>query len=183
MSSPDIGPRSAPRRRIATALVAILLAGAALGGCIRPLYGPVGAGTGGDVASELRAIAVDPIPDRLGHYLGNELIFALNGTGSQVQPKYRLVVSPRESVQTPTIDTVSGYSSAGNLVVNAEYKLIPQEGGAPITQGSIAVVAGYDRTSQRYANLRGARDAEIRDAKRAADEIRTRLAAALATKG
>ncbi len=41
----------------------------------QPLYGPLSAG--GDVAGELQAIEVSPIPNRLGHYLGNELIFAL----------------------------------------------------------------------------------------------------------
>jgi LPS-assembly lipoprotein len=40
--------------------------------------------------------------------------------------------------------------------------------------------ASYDRTSQRFANIRAARDAEIRDAKVLADQIKTRLAVALA---
>lgn len=152
----------------------------ALTGCLRPLYGPVAAGP--DVAAELRAISVDPIPDRLGHYLGNELIFALNGTGSTVSPRYRLVVTVHEWVQTPLIDTVSGRPSAGNLLVKAFYQLIPAEGGAPITQGTMTVVAGYDRTSIRYANLRAARDAEIRDARVLAEQIRTRLASAFAAR-
>ena len=33
---------------------------------------------------QLAAIKVEPIPERVGHYLGNELIFAFNGTGSEV---------------------------------------------------------------------------------------------------
>lgn len=153
----------------------------ALAGCLRPLYGP--AATGPDVAAELRAISVDPIPDRLGHYLGNELVFALNGTGSSVPPRYRLIVTVHEWVQTPLIDTVSGRPSAGNLMVKAFYELIPAEGGAPITQGTTTVVAGYDRTSIRYANLRAARDAEIRDARVLAEQIRTRLASVFAAGG
>ena len=39
--------------------------------------------------------------------------------------------------------------------------------------------ATYDRSAQRYANIRAARDAEIRDAKTVADQITTRIAAAL----
>ena len=41
----------------------------------------------------------------------------------------------------------------------------------------------YDRTSQRLSNVRAARDAEIRNAKVLADQIRTRIAIALATRG
>ena len=160
---------------------AALQMGLSLSGCIQPLYGPLSAG--GDVASELQAIMVEPIPNRLGHYLGNELIFAFNGTGSQVAPKYRLIVTVAENVQTPLLDTVSGYPSAANVVVNADYRLVPVGGTEPITKGQATVVASYDRTSQRFSNLRAARDAEIRDAKRLADEIRTRIAAAIATRG
>ena len=131
----------------------------------------------------MQAIAVEPIPNRLGHYLGNELIFGFNGTGSQVPPKYRLIVTVTENVQTPLIDTVSGYPSAANVVVNADYRLMPVGGTEPITKGQATVVASYDRTSQRFSNLRAARDAEIRDAKRLADQIRIRVAAAIAARG
>jgi LPS-assembly lipoprotein len=160
---------------------AALLMGLALTGCIQPLYGPLS--VGGDVAGELQAIAIEPIPNRLGHYLGNELIFGFNGTGSQVPPKYRLIVTLTENVQTPLLDTVSGYPSAANVVVNADYRLMPVGGTEPITKGQATVVASYDRTSQRFSNLRAARDAEIRDAKRLADQIRTRIAAAIAARG
>ncbi|MGB6175600.1 MAG: LPS assembly lipoprotein LptE [Methylocella sp.] len=170
-----------PHGRALPRIFAALLMGLALSGCIQPLYGPLSAG--GDVAGELQAVAVDPIPDRLGHYLGNELIFALNGTGSHVPPKYRLKVTLTENTQTPLLDTVTGYPTAANVVVNADYQLVPVQGGDPITKGHTIVVASYDRTSQRFANLRAARDAEIRDAKRLADEIRIRVAAAIAARG
>ncbi len=182
MSSPDrtFDGRSARGRSLAGRLVAVV-AGLALSGCFQPLYGPFSAG--GDVASEMQAVAVDPIPDRLGHYLGNELIFALNGTGSHVPPKYRLSISVRENAQTPLIDTVTGYPSAATIVVTAEYKLTPVGGGDPILKGTATTFATYDRTSQRFANLRASRDAEIRDAKTLADQIRTQIAAALAARG
>src|ERR1700730_14182381 len=151
-----------PHGRALPRLFAALLVALASSGCTQPLYGPLSGG--GDGAGELQAIAVEPIPNRLGHYLGNELIFGFNGTGSQVPPKYRLIVTVTENVQTPLIDTVSGYPSAANVVVNADYRLMPVGGTEPITKGQAAVVASYDRTSQRCSNLRAARDAEIRDA-------------------
>jgi LPS-assembly lipoprotein len=157
----------------------------ALAGCIQPLYGSFSEG-GPKVAEELRAISVDPIvdrlgiADRLGHYVENELIFGLNGTGSSIAPKYHLTVTLRENVQTPLIDTVSGIASAATVVVRAEYKLVPIGSTEPLAKGTVNMASSYDRTSQRFANLRAARDAEIRDATRLADLIKTELAATFA---
>lgn len=181
MSSPD-ALRGGHPRWSATLLLGLSLSGLSLAGCFQPLYGPLSAG-GGDVAAELQTIAVEPIPDRLGHYLGNDLIFAFNGTGSQVAPKYRLIIAVRENAQTPLIDTVTGLPSAATVVVSADYRLIPVQGGAAIATGTAMVAASYDRTSQRFANIRAARDAEIRDAQALADQIRIRIADALAARG
>ncbi len=167
-----------PHRPALAHAFAALLVAFALSGCVQPLYGPLSAG--GDVAGELQAIEVTPIPNRLGHYLGNELIFALNGTGSHVPPKYRLKVTVKESLQTPLIDTVTGYPTAATVVVNADYVLVPVQGGEPIAKGQAVAAVSYDRTSQRYANLRAARDAQIRGAKMLAEQIRNRIASVLA---
>lgn len=152
-----------------------------LAGCFQPLYGSFSEG-GPKVAEELQSIAIDPIPERLGHYLENELIFALNGTGAPVSPKYHLTVTLKENVQTPLIDTVSGYATAATVVTQADYKLVAVGSTAPLKSGHVTVAASYDRTSQRFANLRAARDAEIRDAKSLAEDIKTALAAAFAAK-
>ena len=158
------------------ALCALLLN---VGGCFQPLYTPL---NGRDVRSELASITIAPISDRLGHYLETELAFALNGGASETPPKYKLVVTVRERVQTPLIDTVSGRASAATVMVDADYQLNPISGGTPVLTGVAFTAATYDRSSQRYANIRAARDAEIRDAKSLADQIRTRLAAGLATR-
>ncbi len=165
------------RRSVRAGAVAATLA---LAGCFQPLYGPLSAG-GGDVAAELQAIAIEPIPDRIGHYLGDDLVFALNGTGSHVPPKYRLFITLHETSSTPLIDTVSGIASAATVNLNADFRLVPVGGGEPITKGTAMVIASYDRNDQRFANIRAARDAEIRDAKQLSDQLRIRLAAALST--
>ncbi|MEA3058156.1 MAG: LPS-assembly lipoprotein [Sphingomonadales bacterium] len=154
----------------------------ALGGCFQPLYGPLA--SGGSLESELQAIAVNPIlPERLGHYVENELGFAFNGTGSTVVPKYRLTVTLRERVQTPVIDTVSARATAATVIVDADYVLTPVAGSEAITKGTAFSIATYDRTSQRVSNVQAARDAETRNAKVIADQIRTRVSAALASRG
>jgi LPS-assembly lipoprotein len=158
---------------------AALLLALPLAGCLQPMYGQFAEG-GPGLDTELRAIAVEPIGDRIGHYLGDDLVFALNGTGSHPAPKYRLFVTLNEASQTPLIDTVSGRASSATVVVNATYRLEDFVTGLPVTRGTAFVFKSYDRTSQRYADVRAARDAEIRDAKQLADLLRLRLAAALA---
>ncbi len=160
----------------------LLLLAAPLSGCIQPLYGPLADG-GGSVAAEMQAVSIEPIGDRFGHYLENELIFGFNGTGSRVPPRYRLFVSVSEYTQAPLIDTVTGQASAANVVVTAYFRLEPAAGGPPIYKDLATVVASYDRTTQRFASVRAARDAEIRDAERLADQIRTRIAAVFAAGG
>jgi len=152
----------------------------ALAGCLQPVYGPLSEGA--SMAGELQAIAVDPIPNRLGHYLGDELIFALNGTGAPVTPRYHLIVTVRETSNSPLIDTVTGYPTSSTVMVFADYRLVPVGAIEPIFKGTAAVAASYDRTSQRFADVRAARDAEIRDARTLADAIRTQLAASFASR-
>ena len=169
-------------RRFQRRCGALAFAGAAvlsLGGCLQPMYGTYAAG-GPGLDSQLQQIAIEPIPDRLGHYVGDDLIFALNGTGSHPTPKYRLFVALSEGVQTALIDTVSGRASAATTVVTANYRLVRIDTDAQVTAGHLFVFKSYDRTSERYSNIRAERDAEIHDAQAVADELRIRIASYLA---
>ncbi|MBM3607224.1 MAG: hypothetical protein FJX29_02035 [Alphaproteobacteria bacterium] len=166
-----------PGRRRFLALAGVSLAAAALGGCLQPMYSGV---AGGQLRENLAAIRIEPIPHRAGHYIANELGFLLNGSGEQVAPRYRLVVTVRERVQSPLIDTITGRATSGTLMVDADYRLFPSGSEDAVVSGTAFTTASYDRTSQRFANLRAARDAEIRAAKALAEQIHTRLAASLA---
>jgi LPS-assembly lipoprotein len=90
-----------------------------------------------------------------------------------------LQINLRERVQTSLVDTISQRATAGSVVMDADYKLTAIDGGAPIISGAAFTFSSYDRTSQRFANIRAARDAEIRDAKILAEQIKTRISAAL----
>jgi LPS-assembly lipoprotein len=180
MSSSDHPALSGARKAVLGCGVAIFCA-VGLSGCVEPLYGPkIG---GGSIAPEMQAVKVEPIPDRLGHYLQNELIFALNGTGSSPTPKYRLAVTVHERLSTPIVNTVTGEAQAGSVNVDADYRLYPIAGGSePIASGNVTQFVVYDRSSQRLSNVRAARDAEIRNAKVLADQIRTRIAVVFANR-
>ena len=167
-------------RSFSRIVAATLALGLPLAGCFQPLYGTSVGGVG--MAQSLASIAVTPIPDRLGYYLTNELTFAFHGGGAPVDQKYRLTVTLRERVQTPLVDTVSGRATAAIIGIDADYRLISTETSREITSGTAFVTEDYDRSSQRFANIRAARDAEIRGAKVLADQIRTLIAAALVAK-
>ena len=174
MSSSDRGAR-ASIPRIVAALALPFLAG----GCFQPLYGE--AAHPGLVA-DMRAIAVDPIPDRFGHYLVSDLITDLNGTGSTPEPKYRLKVTLSQYSQTPTVESQINAADAATVTGTASYALTPAAGGAPILSGTASTSAVYDRTAQRFANLRAQRDIELRLSRALASEIELRVAAGLAEK-
>lgn len=168
------------------ALLGSLALGAALAtaGCLRPLYGPTPSGV--PLAQVLASIDVDQITagigqERFSHYVRSELIFELNGTGVPGPKRYRLVLNVSQTVQTPIVDTLSGRADSATLNGRVEYTLFEREGNRVVTQGIATSTASYDRNPQRFATVRAARDADIRLAKLLAEQIRTRLAAALAT--
>lgn len=160
-------------------LIAALVLAIPLSGCIQPLYGTLGPGV---LESELQAIKIEPIADRFGHYVEKELAFAFNGTGAAVPPKYRLVVTLKQKVQAPVVDTVTSRATAATVVGDASFELYAIGRIEPVMQGVAFSVAGYDRFSQRISNVRAARDAEIRDAKAIAEQIRTQVAARMASR-
>jgi LPS-assembly lipoprotein len=158
---------------------ALLLAGG-LGGCFQPLYGEA---SHPGLVEDLRAIEVAPIPNRVGHYLAQDLIADLNGTGQTASPpKYRLVVTVSLGTQTPTVNSEINAATSATVTGDADYALIKVDGGAEVLKGNASAAAAYDRSQQRYNDLRAARDAEIRIARALSAEISLRLASALAAK-
>ncbi|HTR15227.1 MAG TPA: LPS assembly lipoprotein LptE [Roseiarcus sp.] len=152
---------------------------AGLSGCFQPLYGEA---AHPNLAADLRAIEVSPIPNRIGHYLANNLITDLNGTGQTPPPKYRLTVTVALATQTPTVNSELNVATSATLTGEATYTLTRVDGGAEMLKGNAVAAASYDRTQQRYAGLRSARDAEIRIARALSSEISLRLASTLAEK-
>ncbi len=160
------------------ALAALALAGV-LAGCFQPLYSEA-AHPG--LVEDLRAIEVEPVKDRLGHYLVDNLITNLNGTGQTPAPKYKRTVTVSTASATPTVSSLTNVATSATLTADAHYTLNKAEGGAQVLTGVANANASYDRSQQRYNDLRAARDAEIRVARSLADEISLRLAAQLAGK-
>jgi LPS-assembly lipoprotein len=161
-------------------IVAALALSLSLAGCFQPLYSQA-AHPG--LVQALREIEVTPIPDRIGHYLADDLITRLNGSGETPRPKYRLTIKLSQSVTTPTVESQIQAADAATVTGTAVFtltKIDSDQKDSVIYSGSATNSAVYDRTLQSYADLRAARDAEIRVAKALADEIELRVASALA---
>jgi LPS-assembly lipoprotein len=165
------------------AAVAALTLG--LAACFRPLYGPTASGPtvqASLAAIEVDSVAVAPEQDRVSHYLRSELVFDLDGSGIPSPKRYKLAVSFKERRQSVIVDTTSGRAQSATLIGEAAYRLTSLDGKTEITSGTATGYATYDRSPQRFATVRAARDADIRLAKTLSEQIKTRLAAAFATR-
>ena len=158
------------------AVAALALAGG-LSGCFQPLYSE--AAHPGLVA-DVRAIEVAPIKDRIGHYLADNLRSDLNGTGQTPPPKYRLTVTVSTGTETPTVNSLINVATSATVKAEAKFTLNKVDGGAEVLKGKATAAAAYDRSQQRYDDLRAERDAEIRLARALSSEISLRVASALA---
>jgi LPS-assembly lipoprotein len=164
------------RARAAVALLTAL----GLAGCFQPLYGEA---VHPGLVDDLKAVEVAPIKDRIGHYLGDDLISALNGTGETPIAKYRLVVTIAQSSQTPTVSSQINAANAATVIGRASFTLTKIDGAKVLFKGDAIASAVYDRSLDNFANLRASRDAEIRIARALSEEIQARVAAALANQG
>ena len=164
-----------------------LVAGLTLGlsACFRPLYGPTASGE--SVQSVLASIDVPEVqwPDHLanmGHHLRSELVYTLNGSGSDTPKRYVLRLALGRNQSTPIVDSEAGTASAMTVNGSLTYTLTTPDGKTIITRGTATSATSYDRFRQRFANVRAGRDAEIRLAKDLAEQVRTRLAATLSAR-
>jgi LPS-assembly lipoprotein len=167
--------------------VCLVVAALSLGlsGCFQPLYG-VNSATA-SVASDLAAIDVAPVGDRIGqerigHYLRQETQFELSGGVAQAQTRYRLEMSVNQRVDSAIVNTDTGRADAATIITEVTYTLKSLADDKVVTSGKAVASASYDRNPQRFATLRAARDAEIRLARQLAEQIRIRLASTLASR-
>lgn len=155
----------------------------ALSGCgFRPLYNQPAADSGGgyNVQTDMAAIDILPIKDRIGQQLRNLLLTRLNPNGSPTDPVYTLSISISESVQELGIKK-SSFATRANLRISAGYSLAPVAAGdaaaAPdLPNGKILAISSYDISTYEFTTLTARNDARRRAVREIADDLRTRLA-------
>jgi LPS-assembly lipoprotein len=183
MSSPETAAQIIRPNRRGFAVAAALGMAALAGGCFRPLYADSTASTvGGSVKTALRSIEFPEIKGLMGHYLRNELVFEFDGGNEPDLPKtLKFDATLAESVEVITVDYANGRADSAVLVATATWKVTRSDTGEVVSSGVNSVRAPYERSSQRFATVRAARDAQVRAAKNLAGLIRGQISADLAS--
>lgn len=180
MSSSETAARILPSRR-SLALAAALGAAALAGGCFRPLYAESTTSTvGGSVRTALRGIELPEIKGVIGHYLRNELAFEFDGGNEPDAPKtLKFDATITESIDVITVDYANGRADSAVLVATATWKVTRIGSGEVVSSGVSSVREPYERSSQRFATVRAARNAQVQAGKNLASLIRGQIAADL----
>jgi LPS-assembly lipoprotein len=162
--------------RTFAALFVVLL----LGACgFRSLYGTDATG---DATGELATIKINPIADRLGQQLRNNLLDLLNPRGRPSNPRYFLTVALDQSTQRLAIEK-DAFATRANLTLLAKYSLQDPDSREIVLSGKSLVVSSYNILDSEFATLMAEKDAKARAAREIAHDIRTRLAAFFVRQG
>lgn len=171
MSSSEAG---ASRRAV------LLGACLALGACtLRPL---MHATSEDGVRSELEAISITGLDDRLGQLVRDALLDEINPTGAEVPQRYILQVDLDRSATALGIqldDVITRF----NLKLTANFQLLDSSSGEMIYQNQVQRVASYNVSQAPFATLAAEIDAERRIAREVGDNISTLLAVHFARQG
>jgi len=141
-------------------------------GCtVRPMlatYGTTFSTKIGTPANALSSIAVEPVNDRVGQQVRNELIFLIRGGAAQ----------PENSLYTMHLDVSTLLLSAARrqvaseqeptakiVTVRAAYRVVENATGNVRASGRREITSAFDVPRQEFAAYRAERDAEDRAAR------------------
>jgi LPS-assembly lipoprotein len=171
--------------RFAARLLVVALLGALTAGCFQPMYAERTV-TGEPALREklssvdLSEITAATVADaRLAVELRNGLIFHFTGGSSPAAPTHRLVVRLSSSRVSAIVDLTTARPDIENYGIDATYELREIATGKPVMAASTFARVSYDipGQEQRFARIRGLRDAETRATKQIAENISQRVAA------
>ncbi len=167
-------------------MIAPFAAACLLAGCFQPLYGEHSLGAGPNVKAALGTVDVAQIPapngtpeSRIAVDIRNALLFDLSGGSNPTVPAYRLNITMQSSRLTIIVDQNSARPQLENFGLNVQYNLVDVQTGRILFSDQTFSRVSYDipGQQQRFARVRGLRDAENRAGQVVADAIKTRLAA------
>jgi LPS-assembly lipoprotein len=169
-------------------LSSVVCLAALVAGCFQPLYGERTLTGEPSLRAAFRGIDVAQIDApggsalaRLAVEVRNAILFDFTGGGSQTPPTHRLVIKLSTSTSSIIVDPTTARPEFEITALDAQYRLIEVASNKLVMDGSATARVSYDipGQQQRFAMLRGQRDAQSRAAKVIADQIRTRVASFL----
>ncbi len=166
-------------------LAAVFAVAALAAGCFQPMYGqrsPTGGPGVADVLSGVEVAQIDApkgtSEERLAVELRNSLLFGFTGGSGSSSPTHRLVIRLASQRASVIVDLTSARPDLENYGLDASYTLTEIATGKSVVTGTTFARVSYDIPGQvqRFARIRGLRDAESRAAQVIADHIKARLA-------
>ncbi len=173
-----------PQAKYLRAAAALAIA-ALTAGCFQPLYGEHSATGGPVLRDQLSAVDIVQIDApkgtdeaRMAVEIRNALIYDFSGGGYPAPPTHRLRIAISSTRASIIVDVHTSRPDIENYGLNATYSMTEIATGKVVVTGQTFARVSYDipGQEQRFARIRGLRDAENRAAKVIADNIRSRLA-------
>jgi LPS-assembly lipoprotein len=167
--------------RLAALLAVALLAA----GCFQPMYGERSPTGGPGLRGVFSGIDVAQIvaPNgtseaRLAVELRNALLFEFTGGPAPTAPTHKLTIRLSSTRTQVIVDLTSARPDVENYGLDASYTLSEIATNKVVVTGTTFARVSYDIPGQvqRFARIRGLRDAESRAAKVIAGQIQSRLA-------
>ena len=158
-------------KRIA-ALLLVAAAAGSLGGCgFSPVYGH-----GGDsrMSAQLGQIEIEPIADRVGQILRNQLLDDVTPRGQPSNPHYQLEVRLRESIHVLSIQKTE-IATRANLILSATFMLIDLHKNKALFSNSVQAISSYNIVTADYANVAAENNARTKAARTLSGDIKNRL--------
>ncbi len=174
-----------PKIRRWLPLAAVFALAGLTAGCFQPLYGDARVVPTAGLDNKLSSVKVDPIntPNgtplaRVGVQVRNDLIYDLTGGGGETSSTHKLIIRLTSRNLQIIVDINSGRPDIQDYGIDAHYELTDLSTGKVVVRGTTFARVSYNipGQEQRFAGLRGLRDAENRAAKVIADSIHSRLA-------
>lgn len=168
---------------IAGRLLAVAILGALTAGCFQPMYAERTVTGEPALREKLSAVDVSDIKTsnqqdaRLTVELRNGLLFSFTGGGSALPPTHRLIARMVTSRTSAIVDIHTSRPDMESYGIDVSYELREIATDKTVLRATTFARVSYDipGQEQRFARLRGLRDAESRATKQIAENISQRL--------
>ena len=158
----------------------VLVMNSLLGACgYAPLYDQR-LSTGLTVKKHLELIQIQPIGDRIGQHLHNNLLVRINPKEKPAVPLYTLNVKLIETssnlgVKKSAIVTRGNFRVSATFILSKVADLTTGIEDKKLLTATVISISSYDIPQAQYTALAALKDAQTRALKEIADNIRTRL--------
>ena len=163
-------------KKVVYCLVVLL----SLAGCgYRPLYTAGSDGRG--VVASLSSIVIQETGSRAGQLVRNSLLSSMRPAGTAQQDRFKLILKPELTRSTLVSQSLPGIKRL-RLRLTVSYKLLEMGSGSEVNSGKTFSAVSYDIIREPISDLQAESNATDRAAQEVAADIRTRLAAYMASR-